>query len=105
MEKESAEKNHRGNLPNLLITESAATSVYSNFINVSHIAGDFKLFFCQIDQAGNALATNQITVSPMYIKGFVKALQENIDDYEKRFGLELPETEEKFINTGIQKKK
>lgn len=66
---------------------------YSNFFKVGHNAFEFVLVFGQFyPENGNAQLHTRIITNPIYVKIFLKALQESIARYEKTFG-EIQESE------------
>ncbi|MCK4258689.1 MAG: DUF3467 domain-containing protein [Halanaerobiales bacterium] len=82
---------------------STAVSGYANYLRVSHSFGEFILEFHLMEehQAENIA---KIVINPIYIKDFVKVIQNNIEKYEKRLGIELPENPNEFLQKGITKK-
>ena len=60
---------------------------YVNFAIVTHSAAEFVLDFIRILPGLNkSKVKSRIVISPMHAKTFLRALQDNIDKYEKKFG-------------------
>ena len=69
------------------IDESVGQGEYVNFAIVTHSAAEFVLDFIRILPGLNkSKVKSRIVISPMHAKTFLKALQDNIDKYEKKFG-------------------
>jgi hypothetical protein len=72
--------------------------VYANLMYVTHTKEEFIMdFIMAVPPAGTVTA--RVITSPGHIKRIIKALQENVDKYEKKFGkIEIAE-EPKFSIT------
>ena len=58
---------------------------YSNLAQISHTKEEFVMdFFLAVPPQGSLLS--RIIMSPGHLKRFVKALGENLENYEKQFG-------------------
>ena len=69
------------------IDETIGQGEYVNFAIVTHSAAEFVLDFIRILPGLNkSKVKSRIVISPMHAKTFLKALQNNIDKYEKKFG-------------------
>ena len=69
------------------IDESVGQGEYVNFAIVTHSAAEFVLDFIRILPGLNkSKVRSRIVISPMHAKTFLKALGDNIDKYEKKFG-------------------
>ena len=69
------------------IDESVGQGEYVNFAIVTHSAAEFVLDFIRILPGLNkSKVKSRIVISPMHAKTFLKALQDNIGKYEKKFG-------------------
>jgi UTP:GlnB (protein PII) uridylyltransferase len=68
---------------------------YSNSMQIIHTKDDFMLDFFMITPPNGVLAS-RVIMSPGHIKRMTKALKENIEKYEEKFGkieaAEVPET-------------
>jgi len=60
--------------------------VYSNHMVVTQTREEFIMDFLMVSPPSGAV-TARIIVSPGHIKRIAKTLQENISEYEKRFGI------------------
>jgi len=71
---------------------------YSNLMQIVHTKEEFMLDFFLVSPPQGVL-TSRIIMSPGHIKRMLKALQENIEKYEKKFGkIEMPENpEQNFV--------
>jgi hypothetical protein len=59
---------------------------YSNSMMASHSADEFILDWL-LNSPNGAHLVSRIIVSPTHIKRIISALKENLDNYEKQFGL------------------
>lgn len=59
--------------------------VYSNNMAVSHTREEFIMDFLMLTPPSGAV-TARVIVSPGHIKRIVRALQENVSNYEQEFG-------------------
>lgn len=72
---------------NTMISDAARHGEYSNFVKIQHSGVDFRLDFAKVVQDENAVYVHtRVFMSPIHAKMFVKALQDNIEKYEKQFG-------------------
>lgn len=84
------------------INPDNAKGNYANYLRVNHSGTEFLLDFF-IKQPSHTLSAGRILVNPIYIKDFVKTLQENIEKYEERYNIKLPENPQDYIDNGILK--
>ena len=66
---------------------------YANVMQVSHTAREFFFIFGQLapgQPSGVAHLVSQLVTSPQHAKSILRALTENIERYEQRFGV-IPE--------------
>lgn len=69
------------------LDEEVAQGVYSNLAVVNHSDAEFTLDFIFVQpQAPRAKVRTRVVTSPKHVKRLLKALEENLDKYEKRFG-------------------
>ena len=69
------------------IDESVGQGEYVNFAIVTHSVAEFVLDFIRILPGLNkSKVKSRVVISPMHAKTFLKALQDNIDKYENKFG-------------------
>ncbi|KKW22199.1 MAG: hypothetical protein UY65_C0030G0008 [Parcubacteria group bacterium GW2011_GWA2_51_12] len=69
----------------LRIRDDEARGVYSNAMRVKHSKEEFCLDFLNIFPPLGAV-TARVIMSPGHLKRMLKALNENLDIYEKAFG-------------------
>lgn len=83
--------------------EKGPLSTYANFMNVNHTKWDFTLHFGHVviptvieeeTRYLEAKVAARITVPANLIKDIVRALNENIVTYEKKYGVIVPTEEE-----------
>lgn len=77
---------------------------YTNYMKVNHNSSEFLVDFFMM-QPSQAFNVAKLIINPIYIKNFVKTLQNNIKKYEDRYGIELPEEPNDFIEEGLKKTK
>jgi len=70
---------------------------YSNLMQIIHTKDEFLLDFFLVSPPQGIL-TSRVIMSPGHLKRVIKALQENIEKYEQKFGkIEIAEVpEQKF---------
>jgi len=62
-------------------------TVYSNIVRIGHSPYEFMLDFGQFQPEGKrAFMDVRIITSPQHAKAILKALKDNIDKYEERYG-------------------
>jgi hypothetical protein len=77
----------------IMSTEQNQFTVYSNNLEVMATLFDFTMRFEFIGQAGKTELGN-VTVSPQHMKAIVQLLNNNLFEYEKKFGeIVLPNVE------------
>lgn len=76
---------------------------YSNFMRVGHGPAEFRLDFCAVEDQATAHLLARIVISPLRIKGFVRALGDNVKRYEQTYGLTLPDELKDYVEVGILK--
>lgn len=60
---------------------------YANMMSVAHSKEEFVLDFMNVFPAQRAgIVSSRVLVSPGHMKRIFKALQENLEKYEKNFG-------------------
>lgn len=65
--------------------DATAKGVYANMMQIAHTKEEFALDFMNIMPPQGALVA-RIFTSPGHAKRILKALEENIKNYEKQFG-------------------
>ncbi|TYO96370.1 uncharacterized protein DUF3467 [Geothermobacter ehrlichii] len=69
------------------LDEETAQGAYANLAVVNHTDAEFVLDFIYVQpQAPRAKVRSRIITSPRHVKRLLRALQDNLDRYEARFG-------------------
>lgn len=72
---------------NIAIDETVGEGIYSNLVLIAHTGAEFVMDFARVmPGVPKAKVQSRIIMTPQHLKGFAKALQENIQLYENRFG-------------------
>lgn len=72
---------------NIEIPSDKAEGTYSNMVMITHSPAEFILDFTRImPGVPKAVVQSRIIMTPQHAKMFFKALQENLQMYEKQFG-------------------
>lgn len=67
--------------------EKEAEGIYSNFALITHSPAEFVIDFTRmVPGVPKAKVYARIIMTPQHAKSFLRALQENIERYEKEFG-------------------
>ncbi len=67
--------------------DKTGEGVYSNLALINHNDMEFTIDFLYVQpQAAKATVRSRVITSPVHMKRFAQALQENIRRYEERFG-------------------
>ena len=70
------------------IDDATLKGVYANMMGVAHTKEEFVLDFINIYPAqGTGVATARVIVAPGHAKRILAAMKENIEKYEKSFGV------------------
>lgn len=100
---EKDDKKVQGNQINIELSEETAEGVYANLAMIAHSSSEFVVDFIRLmPGVPKAKVKSRIVITPEHAKRLLKALQENIEKYEKTFG-DIKQVEEapKFpINFG-----
>ncbi len=73
--------------PETIISDEVKLGEYANFVKIQHSGIDFRFDFAKVLPEENAVYINtRMFMSPVHAKLFYKALEENIQKYEKNFG-------------------
>lgn len=67
------------------ITDDVLRAAYSNFMRVTHTREEFLIDFLNVFPP-EGIVTARVVTSPGHLKRIIKALQDNLDGYEKQFG-------------------
>lgn len=69
------------------IDDITAQGIYSNMAFIAHSESEFIMDFLFLQPAqGKGRVRSRVITSPSHAKRFLKALEENINKYEKNFG-------------------
>jgi len=72
---------------NVELGEKEAEGIYANLVLITHSTAEFVLDFTRlVPGVPKAKVYSRIIMTPQHAKGLVKALQENINKFEKEFG-------------------
>ena len=69
------------------IDDDISQGQYSNFAIVTHSPAEFIIDFISIlPGVKKTKVRSRVVISPMHVKTFIRALDDNIKKYEKKFG-------------------
>jgi hypothetical protein len=72
---------------NISIDETVGEGIYANLVLIAHTAAEFVMDFARVmPGVPKAKVQSRIIMTPQHLKGFAKAIQENVKLYEDRFG-------------------
>lgn len=72
---------------NIELGEKEAEGIYSNFALISHSAAEFVIDFTRmLPGVPKTKVYARIVMTPMHAKSLLKALEDNVNKYEKQFG-------------------
>ncbi len=72
---------------NVELGEKEAEGIYSNLALITHSPAEFVIDFTRmVPGVPKAKVYARIIMTPQHAKSFLRALQENIEKYEKQFG-------------------
>ncbi len=72
---------------NIQLDEKEAEGIYSNFAIITHSPAEFVIDFTRIvPGVPKAKVFSRIITTPQHAKMFMRALKDNLDKYESRFG-------------------
>jgi hypothetical protein len=72
---------------NITIDEAVGEGTYANLVLIAHTAAEFVLDFARVTPGvPKTKVHSRIIMTPQHLKGFAKALDENVRRYEERFG-------------------
>ncbi len=92
MAEEKEEKKTKRRRLDIQSEPEVASGVYSNLMLVSHRKEEFVLDFLFVEPQGagasgqKARLRSRVITSPEHVKRIVRALEENVERYEARFG-------------------
>ena len=103
MAEEKKDDKYQNNQINIELSEETAEGIYANLAMIAHSSSEFVVDFIRLmPGVPKAKVKSRIVITPEHAKRLLKALQENIEKYEKTFGpIKQVEESPKFpINFG-----
>ncbi|MCX6641171.1 MAG: DUF3467 domain-containing protein [bacterium] len=72
---------------NITIDETIGEGVYANMVLIAHTGAEFVMDFARVmPGVPRTKVHSRIVMTPQHLKGFLRALEENVERYEARFG-------------------
>ncbi len=72
---------------NIAIDENVGEGIYANLVMIAHTAAEFVMDFARVMPGlPKTKIQARVIMTPQHLKGFSRALQENVERYEARFG-------------------
>ena len=72
---------------NIAIDENVGEGTYANLVLIAHTAAEFVMDFARVmPGVPKTKVQARIVMTPQHLKGFAKALEENVKRFESRFG-------------------
>ncbi|TKJ42273.1 hypothetical protein CEE37_00925 [candidate division LCP-89 bacterium B3_LCP] len=72
---------------NIAIDENVGEGTYSNLVLIAHTPAEFVMDFARVmPGVPKTKVQARVIMTPQHLKGFAKALQQNVEQFEKRFG-------------------
>jgi hypothetical protein len=72
----------------VIMSDAVRNGDYSNFVKIQHTAVDFRMDFAKIVPEENTInVSSRQFMSPIHAKMFMRALMDNIEKYERQFGV------------------
>lgn len=93
--------NHQGKQIQIRINDNELKGVYANLMRVMHTKEEFILDFANVvlpEEGG--IVTARVITNPGHLKRIIKALEENLKNYEEKFG-KIEEAEEPSRKIGF----
>lgn len=82
-----ADKENKGNQLNIELPEEVAEGIYSNLAIISHSNSEFVIDYVRmVPNTPKAKVKARIILTPAHAKRLLRALADNIDKFEGRFG-------------------
>jgi hypothetical protein len=82
------ENKNEQNQINIELTDDIASGIYSNLALITHSPGEFVCDFIQLmPGVPKGKVKSRIVMTPQNAKRFLNALAENLNKYEKTFGI------------------
>lgn len=97
MEKEKAQK------INIEIDGEISQGKYANFVVLTHSPAEFVIDFTRLlPGVPKAKIHSRVIMAPLHAKAFLKALQENIDRFEGKYGEIRLNVKDAFTELGVE---
>ena len=97
-----SDKDNRTQQINIQIDDDVGSGEYANFVVITHSPAEFILDFTRLlPGMPKAKVNSRIIMAPSHAKAFMKALTDNIDKYEKKYGEIKLHTRESFGDFGL----
>ncbi len=88
MSEEKKEEKRQSNQINIELSEEIAEGVYANLAMIAHSNSEFVIDFIRLmPGVPKAKVKSRVVITPEHARRLLKALEENIQKYEKIFGL------------------
>lgn len=72
---------------NISIDETVGEGTYANLVLIAHTAAEFVMDFARVmPGVPKTKVQARVIMAPQHLKGFARALQENVERFEERFG-------------------
>ncbi len=79
--------NQNKNQININLSEEVAQGIYSNLAVINHSSSEFILDYIRVmPGVPKAEVKSRVILTPEHAKRFLKALQDNVEKYEKMYG-------------------
>jgi len=83
----SNDENQNKNQININLSEEVAQGIYSNLAVINHSSSEFILDYIRVmPGVPKAEVKSRVILTPEHAKRFLKALQDNVEKYEKMYG-------------------
>lgn len=74
--------------PEITVSEDIKRGVFANHTVVNHGSEEFLLEFLYLSNIGGTVSS-RVILTPSHFKRLIRAMQQNLESYERRFG-EVP---------------
>ena len=88
---------------NIELDESVGSGEYANFVIITHSPAEFVMDFTRLlPGMPKAKVNSRIIMAPSHAKAFLKALNDNVSRYEKKYGEIKVPGKESFTPFGVK---
>ncbi|MAE87014.1 MAG: hypothetical protein CMB80_30035 [Flammeovirgaceae bacterium] len=85
--KDDKKANKQGNQLNIELSEETAEGIYSNLAMIAHSSSEFVIDFIRLmPGVPKAKVKSRIVITPEHAKRLLKALEDNVNKFEKTYG-------------------